>query len=174
MVSFYVLCMIGFEASKNLRLKKLLVYVYWSRLFVELYTFFEEENKADLSKKLVKDNIYSFVHDYMEDIGGDSVRRMVNPDYDYFYSILMEADLDDPAYLYRYGLHVSDNERIISKYLKTFSEEELQAMADTYTEGYRIGFVNGGKDLSKKTTVEVRYPIGFERMVRLAVENFKR
>lgn len=145
-----------------------------AELFVELYTFFEEENKADLSKKLVKDNIYSFVHDYMEDIGGDSVRRMVNPDYDYFYSILMEADLDDPAYLYRYGLHVSDNERIISKYLKTFSEEELQAMADTYTEGYRIGFVNGGKDLSKKTTVEVRYPIGFERMVRLAVENFKK
>ena len=30
------------------------------------------------------------------------------------------------------------------------TEEELQAMADTYTEGYRIGFVNGGKD-EKKT-----------------------
>ena len=36
------------------------------------------------------------------------------------------------------------------------SDEEIQSMADTYTEGYRIGFVMTGKDLSKKKTVELR------------------
>ena len=47
-------------------------------------------------------------------------------------------------------------------------------MADTYTEGYQIGFETTGKDLSKKTAAQVRYPIGFERMVRAAVCNFEK
>ena len=46
-------------------------------------------------------------------------------------------------------------------------------MADVYTEGYRVGFVNTGKDLSRKGTVEIRYVIGFERVVKAATQNFK-
>ena len=45
-------------------------------------------------------------------------------------------------------------------------------MADTYTEGYRIGFEVTGKDLSKKAAVDVRYQLGFERMMRRTLENF--
>ena len=45
-------------------------------------------------------------------------------------------------------------------------------MARTFTEGYRIGFVNTGKDLSKKKTVNIRYVLGFERVVKKAIENF--
>lgn len=47
-------------------------------------------------------------------------------------------------------------------------------MADTYTEGYRIGFVLGNKDLSKKKTVNIRFTLGFERMIRAAVRNFEK
>ena len=46
-------------------------------------------------------------------------------------------------------------------------------MASTFTEGYRIGFVNGRKDLSIKSGVSIYYPIGMERMVRQAIINFK-
>ena len=60
----------------------------------------------------------------------------------------------------------------MAAFLNSLPEEEIQAMADTYTEGYRIGFETTGKDLSKKQTVEVRYPVGFERMARAAVFNF--
>lgn len=54
------------------------------------------------------------------------------------------------------------------------SEEQIQAMADTYTEGYRIGFEVTGKELSKKKFADLRYPIGFERMMRAAVKNFEK
>ena len=47
-------------------------------------------------------------------------------------------------------------------------------MADTYTEGYRIGFEVGNKDISIKKTVNIRYRLGFERMIRKAIENFDR
>lgn len=142
-----------------------------SELFVELYSYFCEEN---VELALVKDALYSFMHDYTEVFNEDHIARLVNPDYDYYMDIVMGADLENPAYLYRYGLFVGKNELESAKFLNTFSDEEVQAMADTFTEGYRMGFIAGQKDLSKKTTAEVRYPVGFERMARVAVQNFEK
>jgi 5,10-methenyltetrahydrofolate synthetase len=39
-------------------------------------------------------------------------------------------------------------------------------------EGYRLGFIQMRIDLSKKRTVEIVYELGFERMVRYAIEEF--
>ena len=142
-----------------------------SELFLELYSYFCEE---DVELSLVKDALYSFMHDYTEVFNEDAIVRIMNPDYDYNLDIAMDSDLSNNAYLYRYGLYVGANETGIATFLNTFSDEEMQAMADTYTEGYRMGFVATQKDLSKKTTVDVRYPIGFERMVRVAVKNFEK
>jgi len=148
----------------------------YSELFVELYAYFcypctpEEDVELDL----VQDALYSFMHDYTEVFYEDNIARLVNPDYDYYMDIVMDADLSNTAYLYRYGAHISENEIGISKFLNTFSDEEIQAMADTYTEGYAKGFEATQKDLSIKTTAEVRFPLGFERMVRAAVKNFEK
>ena len=142
-----------------------------SELFVELYCYFCEEN---VELTLVKDAIYSFMHDYTEVFNEDAIVRLVNPDYDYYMDIVMDSDLSNTDYLYNYGLYVSANETGIAQFLNTFSDEEIQAMADTYTEGYRMGFVSMRKNLASKTTAEVRYPIGFERMARVAVKNFEK
>jgi len=142
-----------------------------SELFVEIYSYFCEE---EVELALVKEALYSFMHDYTEVFNEDAIARLVNPDYDYYMDIVMDSDLSNTDYLYNYGLYVGENEIGISQFLNTFSDEEMQAMADTYTEGYRMGFVATQKDLSKKTTAEIRYPIGFERMVRVAVKNFEK
>ena len=142
-----------------------------SELFVELYSYFCEE-VVELG--LVKDALYSFMHDYSEVFNEDAIVRLMNPDYDYNLDIVMDSDLTNTDYLYQYGLYVGENETGSAMFLNTFSEEEIQAMADTFTEGYRMGFVATQKDLSKKTTAEIRYPIGFERMARAAVKNFEK
>lgn len=144
----------------------------FAELLVELYVLFEEQDEYTLRN--VKESFYSFMHDYSEYFNERKVARLISPDFDFNYEILMKSDLTDPAYLYRYGLFVSQNEIEISEYLNKFSEEEIQAMADTYTEGYRIGFETTGKDLSKKTIAEVRYPLGFERMMQVAVKNLEK
>lgn len=145
---------------------------YYAELIVELYNYFEDMD--ELSTKMIQECIYSFMHDYSEIFAEDSVERLLNPDYDFDTRILMNADLTNPAYLYQYGLFVGENERKSSAFLNTFSDDEVQAMADTYTEGYRIGFEVCNKDITKKSVVEIRYPIGFERMIRVAVCNFER
>ena len=86
--------------------------------------------------------------------------------------ILMEADLNDLRYLYRFGEYVTEEEEKIARFLNTLPEEEIWAMARTYTEGYRIGFEASGKDIHKKKTVNIRYRLGFERMIRAAVQQF--
>ena len=144
-------------------------------LFVEVYNCFEGAAADALpQEKEVQQILYWYFHDYREIFDERSVRRLVNPAEDFEKEIVMQADLSDLRYLYRYGAYIGENERQIAAYLNTLPEADIQAMADTYTEGYRIGFDTTGKDLSKKTAAQVRYPIGFERMVRAAVCNFEK
>ncbi len=141
-------------------------------LFVQIYNCFEDPEGVD--KKEIEQILYWFYHDYSEVFVEQSVREMVDPSLDFFTRIVMESDLSDLSYLYRYGEYISSSELRIAEFLNALPEEQIQAMADTYTEGYRIGFEVTGKDLGKKGTVDVRYPIGFERMVRAAIKNFEK
>ena len=169
-----LLCMLAAHERqvylKAFRGDKMMVTIAFE-LFVEVYTCFEDE---DVEKKSVEQAIYWYFHDYSELFEEQMVSNLVNPENDFATHIVMDSDLEDLRFLYQYGQHVGLDEIGIAKFLNTMSEEQIQAMADTYTEGYRIGFVATGKDLSKKTTVDVRYPIGFERMVRAALRNFEK
>ncbi len=139
-------------------------------LFVEIYTCFcSTEGTGDQE---IHNILYWHFHDYSELLVAQSIRESVDPGLDFFTGIVQHADLDDLTYLYRYGEYISDNEKRTAQYLSGLSQEQIQAMADTFTEGYRIGFEVTNKDLSKKKTVSIHYAIGFERVVRKAMENF--
>lgn len=141
-------------------------------LFAEIYYLFEE--KDSVTHKEVQQAIYWYFRDYSEIFEAKNIEKMVNPEDDFATQIVMQSDLGDLRYLYRYGYHIGKDELEIARFLNEMKDEEIQSMADTYTEGYRIGFEVTGKDLSKKTTADVRYPIGFERMVRAAIQNFEK
>lgn len=141
-------------------------------LFVEIYTCFCDSSGTDVEE--IRRILYWHFHDYSEIIVAQSVRESVDPRLDFFTDIVQHADLDDLTYLYRYGEYISENERRTAQYLAGLPQEQIQAMADTFTEGYRIGFEVTNKDLSKKKTVSIHYAIGFERVVRAAMENFAR
>ena len=149
-------------------------------LFVEVYNTFEdwarEEDDAQGTEcaKELSQIFYWYFHDYSEIFQEESIRRQINPEENFETEIVMGANLTDPSYLYRYGAYIGANELVMAEFLNRLPEEKIQAMADTYTEGYRIGFEVTGKDIGKKKVVQVRYPIGFERMVRAAIRNFEK
>ena len=76
----------------------------------------------------------------------------------------------DMRCLYRYGAYVSENEKGVFTYLENLDDETIARMADTWTEGFRIGFEVTGKDLSIRKRAGLLYHIGFERVVKRAVE----
>ncbi|MDE5587786.1 MAG: aminopeptidase [Acetatifactor sp.] len=120
----------------------------------------------------IKNILYWHVSDNEDRYEELWVRNSVSPENRFCVDIIMDSDLNDVRYLYAYGKYVSENELETARYLASLPEETIATMADTYTEGYRIGFEVTGKDLSKKKTAGVYYHIGFERMIRRAVENF--
>ena len=143
----------------------------YAELVVELYTYFESD---EATPKAVDDCLHSFMHDYMEIFTDNSINRSFTTKYDYCQSLVENSDISDNAYLYQYGLFVGDNEIRSREYLATFSDEEIQSMADTFTEGYRIGFATCNKDITKKSFADIRYPLGFERVIRCAIKNFEK
>ena len=139
-------------------------------LFVQLYTCFSEEMP---SYELLKDIVYWYVSDYCDVKLEQRVRDMVDPEMSFARDIICEEDLTDTRYLYLFGEYVSDSEIQTAKFLNTLSQEKIEKLAETFTEGYRKGFVSAGIDLSKKKTVNVRYSLGFERIIKEAVKMFE-
>ena len=124
------------------------------------------------TKASVKDALYWFESDYADVIAAHRIREGIDPDCSFFTDILMNADLSGTDYLYRYGEYISENELLMAKFLSSLPQEEIDRMADTWSEGYRTGFVLAGKPLEKKRTVNLHYFAGFERVARKTVENF--
>lgn len=141
-------------------------------LFIEVYNCFEEETMPEC--KNIKNIIYWYASDYCDVFLADRIEEQLYPECSFALDVLMNADLDDDRYLYRFGEYISDNELGTARHLRSLPEEVIQKMADVYTEGYRIGFEMTGKDISKKKTVDIRYTLGFERVIRRAIENFKK
>lgn len=143
-----------------------------AELFIEIYNLLEEEDEA--TYKDIKRAIYDFKFDYAEELSMDRIRESLDPSLLFAGEIIRSWDLTDLRYLYQFGKYIGQNEIEIAKFLNDLSEEEVKAMAFTYTDGYRRGFISSGIDLSKKSTVVIRYPIGFERMVYYAMEQFNK
>lgn len=190
-------------AMVYMELRGLIVYMYEKRLadavavmelFIEIYCIFvdaqaEESvrkenagNVQDDSIDIVTDEqyrqlgeaVYWYVSDYSDDFIEYRIRELLDPSLDFATRIIMESDLSDVRYLYKYGEYVTENEIKMAKHLNTLSEEAINDMARTFTEGYRIGFVLGNKPLDKKKTVNIRYCLGFERLVKAEIEQFEK
>lgn len=139
-------------------------------LFIEVYNQFEGEP----SIKNIKDTIYWYASDYCDVFVADRIIDQVDANRSFAADIIRQSDLTDLRYLYSFGEYISDSELRTARHLLELDESVIVKMADVFTEGYRIGFVNTGKDLSKKKTVNIRYVLGFERVVKKAIENFEK
>ena len=137
---------------------------------IEIYNMFED---SEPQARAVRDVLYWFFSDYTDVTLTYRIREQLDPGLSFAKDIIMESDLSDLRYLYRFGEYISDSELQIASYLNSLPEETIEKMASTYTEGYRKGFDVMGRDLSKKKTVSIRYELGFERMIRAAIRQFE-
>lgn len=151
--------------------RKQLYLTICNELFIEMYNCFEGEEP---SYESLKEIVYWYASDYADVFMADRIVDQIDWEKDFATRIIMDSNLEDLRYLYSYGEYVSENERRTAEHMNELPEETICKMADTYTEGYRMCFVNGRKDLSKKGSVNVRYTLGFERVVRKAIANFEK
>ena len=143
-------------------------------LFIEVYNCFENTEEGVPAVTQIRDIFYWYASDYCDVFFADRIQEQMDPSCSFAADIIEHADLEMDEYLYRFGEYITKNELGTAHHLRNLPQETLQKMADVYTEGYRIGFINTGKDLSKKSVVNIRYSLGFEKVIRIAIENFRK
>lgn len=143
-----------------------------NELFIEIYNCFEGTLTPDY--KELKEIVYWYASDYCDVFVADRIEEQLNPECSFATDIVTKSNLNDLRYLYQYGEYVSENEWKTAEHLNALPQKTIDQMADVYTEGYRIGFVNAGINLSKKSVVNIRYTLGFERVIKKAIENFEK
>lgn len=142
-----------------------------SELFIEIYCMFTEDEFPQ--EKELREAVYWYVSDYSDDFIEYRVRELLDSSLSFATDIIMNSDLSDLRYLYRYGEYITENEIETARFLNSLPQQEIEAMARTFTEGYRIGFVLGNKPIEKKKTVNIRFCVGFERIVREEIRQFE-
>lgn len=133
--------------------------------------FADARAEGDLAKS-VREALYWFASDYTEVFLRNRTLDMILPDRSILGDLAEKSDLSDLRYLYRSGEYIGGNALSSARCLNSLPEETIRKMADTFSEGYRIGFVHGHKPLEKKRAVDIRYHLGFERMIREASASF--
>lgn len=141
----------------------------FNELFLEIYHLFLEK----ASYKEIKDAIYWHMSDYAELTVAQRIKETLDPACDFATKIITQSDLSDTTYLYRYGEYIGQNEEQLAAYLNRLPQQKIEHMAKTYTDGYAKGFEALGVDLHTKSTVNIRYSIGQERIVKAAIEQLK-
>lgn len=142
-----------------------------AELFLEILCMFEDRTP---SEKELKETIYYFISDYADQTLDYRIRELLDPSLDFATDIIMNSDLSDLRYLFYYGEYITENEIRMADFLNRMTADKIEAMAYTYTHGYEEGFRIAGIDLSKKRTVNIRYAIGMERMVKAAIMQFEK
>ena len=168
-----VLCTLYTELRSNI------VYAFEDRLFylattfelfIEVYNIIEQ---PDSDAEEAKSAIYYYFFDYADITAADSLHDSFDPARNFATDIICNCDLTDLRYLYYFGEYITENELKTAAYLNSLSEQQIHDMAFTFTDGYRRGFELYRIDLSKKKTVNIRFHLGFERMVREVISQFR-
>ena len=140
-------------------------------LFLQVYGAFSQ---GEIPKPSVIREIFgSYLTDYLADHTEERIVSQIDPSACFARSLIEKADFSDPTYLEDFGEYISEETRKTAAFINSLPASEIEAMARTFTEGYRTGFIKAGKPLHKKKTVEIRFELGFERIVKAAVEQFR-
>ena len=174
-----------------------------AELFLEVYTAFTiayREDGGSPDADWIKSIIRQYIADYTEDemrhnladkltVTEDRVKRLALgigpesaagvPDENSLRPESAEAGtVQDPDRiirdLYLTGEYVTDNETESALLIASLPEEKIALIADTITEGFRRGFVNGGKNLAAKKNAAVLFHLGFERIFRKCAGNLQK
>ena len=138
-------------------------------LLLQIYGLYKDKAEVSEWKKTV--SLHQLGN--LDLIADEVIRRQYDPEGQKITEILKHVTSGDYRFLYLYGLPVSENEIKTAEFIDSLPEEDLIAMAGTLTKGYRKGFEVMGINFKDKRSVCFYYYIGFEKMVKIAAEQFK-
>ena len=102
-----------------------------------------------------------------------SLKLSYDPDLDLNYEIVVNSDLNNFAYLYKYGENVSDNEVKIAEFLQNYDEKKIDELSNSIMKSYIRGIVNANKSMDVRKNIMFIYNVGQEKIVRCVVKKME-
>ena len=169
----------GMLASLYLTFRRYISFAFQHRIYkmesynrvyldlVELYNSGEMNYSSALSiaTRVEKDN-------NPDDVAID-LKSMFDSGFEFFTDIILNYDLSDLRYLFRYGINITDNEIKTAKFLNQYPDKKIKQLAHLIVHAYLRGFEIEGKDVSGKSTVNIMYAIGQERLIRQVIADLR-
>ena len=139
-------------------------------LFLEVYGILA----GNEGEQALKNAIYYFKRDNLfrqleEETANVFTAKLTNA-----YKIVTESDFKDISYLYRYGIYINEDDERVAIFLNGLSEDKIRAMATTFVTGFMKGYENYRIDLSEKRAVQLRFHVGFEKLMAEVIRKFEK
>ncbi len=165
-VYYQFMNMFALQANRNyLQLEENL------RLFYALY------NKAVNGIIEVKDWIQDYRKLFLENYKTKLYYKFYQnfyPEANINYDLVMNSNLKDLRYLYRYGMFISDASIKMAQFLNSYPEQELMDIARYIVQCWIDGFTRGQKDYRQKKTAAIIVPCGMELLGRLVYNELEK
>ena len=165
-VYYQFMNMFALQANRNyLQLEENL------RLFYALY------NKAVNGIIEVKDWIQDYRKLFLENYKTKLYYKFYQnfyPEANINYDLVMNSNLKDLRYLYRYGMFISDASIKMAQFLNSYPEKELLDIARYIVQCWIDGFTRGQKDYRQKKTAAIIVPCGMELLGRLVYNELEK
>ncbi|HNX02795.1 MAG: aminopeptidase [Candidatus Cloacimonas sp.] len=165
-VYYQFMNMFALQANRNyLQLEENL------RLFYALY------NKAVNGIIEVKDWIQDYRKLFLENYKTKLYYKFYQnfyPEANINYDLILNSNLKDLRYLYRYGMFISDASIKMAQFLNSYPEQELMDIARYIVQCWIDGFTRGQKDYRQKKTAAIIVPCGMELLGRLVYNELEK
>ncbi len=156
---------IGYKFDKKIKL-----WDHFIKLIEDIKMLYEY---GKLTYESFYNRIYQYLYNSCDDVYEERIKEMIKPHESVAYKIIMKANLANAYYLYGFGEYITENELKTARYLNSLPASDIEKMTRVFTEGYKRGFTTTGRPFEKKRSVGIIYKLGFERLVREAIVQFK-
>ncbi len=152
------------------------LFTMYMELFIELYCIYESHILPFGDRDAQMEAAFDEAKTDYRAFRLDNIQIFVKSSYDNRYDAnhriraILDSDMSDEKYLYRYGEYITDNNLESYRYLKSRPWETVKAMAETAFSGYLRGFTTMSAHFKADGITELHYPIGFELMAKHLVE----
>ncbi len=139
--------------------------------FIEVYDYIKNNSidyetlKEKLTGIMKKDRSRDIYYQYKE---------QYDVEFKYYTSIIMNEDLSDPKYLFRFGTYIAENEIQASKFIAQYPSDKLELLAEQIVKAYYNGFSRDNKAqfLQQKSSIGFLPTIGLEKLYRKMISFF--
>ncbi|MFP4458717.1 MAG: aminopeptidase [Candidatus Zixiibacteriota bacterium] len=100
-------------------------------------------------------------------------KQYFDPEFKFYTDTVMNSDLDDLSYLFKFNTYITENEIKIAKFLQNYPDDKIQKLAKMVVKAYRRGFERENKPLDNKKTATLMFNAGMERIIRHVIRILK-